>query len=81
MTKPQFINFVKEVGAHLGIVPEFTHDNEVAQVGEHDQFELHRGGLVRRRIYIIDHADAKRCAESMKLEARDRRPNIGFNFS
>jgi hypothetical protein len=75
MTKPQFINFVTQVAELLGRVPVFSHENEVAQVGQFDQFELHRSGVVRRRIYIIDHNDPRRTAESMRLEQRDRVPS------
>lgn len=73
MTVQEFRALVVEIGRILGIEPIFSHGDEVAQLGEFDDIELHRSGIVRRTRWLDRSPDAKRIAESMRLEAADRR--------
>ncbi len=72
MTVDHFQRLVNEIGNRLGITPIYSHDGEVAHLGD-DEFELHRSGIVRRCRYLYKEPIAANIAESIRLEDADRR--------
>ncbi len=73
MTLDQFTKLVNQIGNRLGITPEFSHEGEVAHLGEDEEMELHRSGIVRRSRYLYREPVAENIAESIRLQAADRR--------
>ncbi|WP_428308178.1 hypothetical protein [Lacipirellula sp.] len=72
MTVDEFQILVNQIASRLGIVPVYSHEGEVAHIGD-DEFELHRSGIVRRCRYLYPQPVAENIAKAILLQQADRR--------